>query len=355
LIDKFPTSESALRGIKETNFADTMFVIRSDGGTLVCNLPKNAESFADNALMLSIIKLLAYENIKLTRSEKELPLPAFNTPIGEWLVGWVNAHCAHGGTKRADGESRHQRGFRAYQSQAIRERMGSKPVTHLKLEDDTPGKLLSQLATIPKEHWGIRGALSVLFRNVKVRSTNLDLSTFLRSEQDLLSKKVRRNLIFDNGGLFSSGEISYLKERYATQIEAIENGAERLKQRNSQLAEDFEAEFYDYRKAVKDLDARLKPIVTARAASAFPPIKKKKDEKFLKLSLAEKLLIFPEPTLQKFSPHHICEHVKTAPEEAVDPADRRLYYSSYGIVEGITEDELSLVSAYNRLLGLRAE
>jgi hypothetical protein len=141
-----------LGGIEEMNFAITMFIIRSDGGTLVCFLPINAESFADYALMLSMIKLLGYENIELTCGLKLL-LPSINTPIGERLVE----------------------------------------------------------------------------------------------------------------------------------------------------------------------------------------------------------LFLLELTLQKSSLHHICKYVKVAPEEAVDPADRTFFHSSYGTIEVIMEDGLSLVSAHCRLLGLRAE
>jgi len=269
------------------------------------------ESFADNQIMLAVVKWLETNGVELRKSEKDLPVAVLKSNHGSWFVGYVNAHLDNAGSKAEKGTSKYSKGYFAYQSAAIREAHEITNTDHLKLSSDTPGTILAKMDSFTKEYWGLRGSISNLFKHFGTKKYRGEYASFLKSAEELKKNKLRKSMPFENGGIFTVHEQAFIKVHLQAQIQSADDGAARIQQRDERLAKDFHTQMSDYTRAMRQIDDYVKPLIALRAPVLFPTSKKKADITWSKKPLSEKLPLLDEKHLVKFSPHQFTSAVKS--------------------------------------------
>jgi hypothetical protein len=356
LLDKFPRGEAALRGIQDVKWEDSLFATRTDGNTTRITVPKNWESFADSRVALAITAVIDGENWKMVASSQTLPVNVLKSQFGDWLIGYVNAHLERGGSVAELGSSKYCKGYHAYQSGAVRAHYSSRKLDHLKLSSITPGHILAKMDSFTKEHWGLRSVLSAIFKRIEPRGQYpaIDLSSFLKSHEELLAKKLRKRQPYENGGVFTPNEKAWLKLRLATSISHIQTGRERLLTRDAALAANFESELTEYRVAVSEVDAVCKPIIALRSDALFSQKKTKAVRSWMEKPLQDKLLAVDAKHLGKFSPVHLSPMVTSTPEEVPEgDLSRDDLLRLYGVAGEPPDELISVLQDYIALLASR--
>jgi hypothetical protein len=362
LFDRFPRGEQALRGITATNHEDTLFVTKvystAEGKMTFITVPKNAEQFADSLFMISIFRIIKGLGYEIKASTKEVPVKVLASSHSEWFAGYVNAWLDNGGQSAETGSSKYSKGYYSYQSQAVKARYGSQHLDHLKLSSDTPGSLLSKMETFTKEHWGLRAQISLLFKAIAPTTCAIPLRSFLRSAQDLQKRKIRKNLPFQNGGIFTPAEVSLMKHQSSAEIAVIDATKLRLNTRDEDLALNFDSVISDYRVAMRRLDERAKPIIALRAPVLFPKSKRKPDVIWSKKRLDEKLQLMADKDLPAFSPMQFDHRITKIREEyivSINDISDLSYGTAFGVPEDISDELERVLREYCLLLRSRAE
>lgn len=364
LFNRFPRGEQALRGISATKHEETIFVTKVyeiDGRRKTfITVPKNSEQFADSSFMLSLFAIIRGLGFEVMESTKEVPSKVLTSHMGEWFVGYVNAWLDSTQVTNAEkGSSKYCKGYFSYQSLAVKASFGSTNLDHLKLSSDTPGALLAKMENFTKEWWGLRAQLASLFKAIAPTKHSVNLSTFLRSAQDLQNKKIRSSLPYENGGVFTPNEIKLLKSQSTNEVSVIESTKLRLNVRDEALALTFEDQLSSYRKAMKAVDDRAKPIIALRAPILFPKSKKKSDVLWSKKKLDEKLILVEEEKLRPFSPRQFDSRITREPSDDivsnnVSISDINLR-DAYGIRGDLSPELTAVLQDYISLLRDRAD
>jgi hypothetical protein len=331
LLAKFPTTEMESRAVKDSDWKDSLFILKREGNTTYVTIPKNLESFADNLFMIALLKHMINRRWILQVSTKELPTSVFETSEAAYFAGFVAQSCLETTGECIKGISKFSKGARAFQTFSIEKKYGKQ--SYLRTGGmDSLLKRLSVMAGFTKDYWGLRGTIAAIWREATpCRVTNLE--TYLRPKQEIL-KVIKTKLAYENGGLFRPEEIAYLDEKYADTKQAITQFVNRLDKPSEDLATNFDKEYAKVKTLVDQCDNAMKTIGASRAKTLFPQGKKKKDINYRKKQLAEKITdIESDEILISFLPEALpgINRVGTIDNQNINnPQVRsRLYLGSY--------------------------
>lgn len=287
LLSKFPTTEMESRAVKDSDWKDSLFILRKENGKTYVTVPRNLESFADNLFMISLLKHMIQMKWMIQMSTKDLPTSVFETNEAAYFAGFVAQSCMTTTGECIKGISKFSKGARAFQTYSVEKRHGRQ--SYLRTGGmDSLLKRLSVMAGFTKDWWGLRGTIAAIWREARpVEVTNLE--TYLKPKQEVL-KVIKTKLAYENGGLFRSEEIAYLDQKYANTKQVITQFCNRLDNPSEDLAKNFEQEYAKVKSLVDQCDNALKSLAASRAKVLFPTGKRKKDINFKKKSLPEKLI-----------------------------------------------------------------
>jgi len=279
------------RSIISTGYEASLFSLRNERDETLITFPKNIESFADNLLMLSLLRLSILKEWKVQLSTTDLDTKVFDTPEGSFVAGFIAAAGTNKTGPRITGNTRFSKGVSAYQSFSVEKKYGKLPWLRTGGMDSLMQRL-SVMKGFTKDYWGMRGTLAALLKMTPPNEVT-DLETFMLPKQEIL-KTVRTKLPYENGGLFRTEEIAALNSRYSNVKELLTGFVMKLDNPSPEFAKEFMKEYTPVKTAVETVDREIKLLSVARSRLLFPEGKKKKDLNFKKKSLDEKIHILVE-------------------------------------------------------------
>jgi len=293
--------EASARGIKSKALGEALFSIHEREGTTFFIVPKNLEAFADNLLMISILKIADLKGYSIVPGEHELPTVVLHTAEAEYFAGYVAQSCRESTGPREKRASKFYKGVLSHQCASVQKAAGTQ-VGHLNLVDHTPGRKLAAMTGFVKEYWSLRGAISALFSSIGTNRWT-DESTYLKSKQLLESQVVKRRLPYDNGGVYTVEEILYLKDFFRDKIRIVDAFHDALENPNDDLARSFWERYAPVSRAVKEIQQALGNLFVARARIVFPQKQgSKKQKEWVRKPLPDKLLDLSEDKLKEWFP-----------------------------------------------------
>jgi len=253
--------------------------------------------------MISIVYLCKEKDWRITLSSKELPTNVLETAEGSFFAGFISASSRGETGPLNTGTSKYCKGVKAFQVYCVEKRYGK--TEHLRAGGmDKLTARLSVMKGFTKEYWSIRGSIAALFKEIKpVQVTHLE--TYVRSKTEIL-KCIKTKLPYNNGGIFRPEEIAYLAGKYSNAKARLDQFVSALDEPTEDLAKNFKSAYAELKSTILDrIDNELKVIMTSRAKYLFPEGKGKKQTKFSKKSLDEKLMELPEEKVNLFKPESL--------------------------------------------------
>lgn len=355
LLGKFPSSEAAARKIVTNSSERELFTTYKEGEKTFIVVPKNLESFADNLLLISILKasqILGYEPVV---GEKELPVAVLKTNDGDYFAGYVYQSMESSTGPRQKGSSKFWKGCAAFQTKSV-EACAGKNRSHLILTDHTPGKKLAAMQCFVKEYWGVRAHISAVFSALPTKPWTCQAS-YLKPQAQLEAQVVVRRLPFDNGGVYSSEEVAYFRSYFANDIGLVEGFHNSLSTPTDDLASHFWEKYDPCMKAVRRIKDSLNDVFVTRARVLFPVVKQgKKKSKWSSYSLADKLAELAEQgKLEAFMPNKLPGFARLLPTTAAAATTDAHCRQKWRLLANHDELRLRIVESYEALLSLRTE
>jgi len=272
--------------VNDSDWKDSLFILREESGIKLITFPKNMESFADNLFMISLVKLAVLQKWTIQLSSKELPLSVFETSEGAFFAGFISMACHENVGPKISGTTRYSKGSLAYQTYSVEKQFGKLP--HLRIGGmDSLMSRLSLMKGFTKDYWSIRGSIAAILKTIKPGKVD-DLRTFMLPKSEIM-KTIRTKLPYENGGLFRTEEIAALNARYSNVSGLINSFVSKLDNPSEDLARNFQVEYNPVRLAVDKVEKEIKLLTVNRSKVLFPSGKKKSINKFKAKSLEEKL------------------------------------------------------------------
>jgi hypothetical protein len=310
LIQKFPVTEMAARGINDSEWTDSLFVVKQDGNTQKVTVPKNIEVFTDSLIMMSLLKIFEIKQWQPVLSSKELPKAVLETKEGAFFAGFVSGALRKETGPINDGTSKYAKGVKAYQTYSVEKAYGK--ARHLKTGGMTKiTERLSVMKGFSQEYWGLRGSIVTLFKSL-APATVTHLETYMLSKSELM-KNIKTKLHYQNGGCYRPEELSFLATKYTVAQNALSSFIATLDNPTEDLAKRFDQLYSPVKTLVDTADNEIKANLASRARILFPQDKKKSTIAWVKLPLVEKLLSLSEDKKKAFYPETL-PGVVVAPE-----------------------------------------
>jgi hypothetical protein len=305
----------AARGINESEWTDSLFVVKQDGPVNKVTVPKNIEAFSESLIMMSLLKIFEIKQWQPVLSTKELPKAVLETKEGAFFAGFVSGALRSETGPINDGTSKYAKGVKAYQTYSVEKAFGK--ARHLKTGGMTRvTERLSVMKGFSQEYWGLRGSIVTLFKSLPpAKVTNLE--TYMLSKSELM-KNIKTKLHYENGGCYRSEELAFLSIKYFIAKSALTGFISRLDNPTEDLAKRFDQEYAPVKALVDTADNEIKANLASRARVLFPQDKKKSTITWAKLPLTEKLLTLSEEKKKAFYP-------ETLPGIMVSPEIRSEY------------------------------
>jgi len=299
MLESFPTSEQQARSVGTTDWNKTLFLSHNKDGKVYVTVPKNIETFMENLLMISILKLFEYKNWIPVLSETELPSAVLETKDGAFFAGFVGAADLLETGPMNTGTSKYSKGAKAYQLYCVQKAFGKS--THLRTGGmDKLRGILTEMKGFTKNYWSFRQTIINLFNEIPVaRVTHLE--TYMKSKADIM-KGIKTKLAYDNGGVYRPEEIAYLNDYFRTEKRQLEEFLLLLDHPSRDLAENWQQRYGVVATALKRVDEACRATGAARARVLFPSDKRRATLQFLKLSLTEKIQTFAPERKALFAP-----------------------------------------------------
>jgi len=328
LLKKFPTTEMESRMIKDSDWKDSLFIMREESGQKLITFPRNIESFADNLFMISLIRLCVLMQWKIQLSSKEMEVSVFESAENSFFAGFIAGACRRTTGERVIGNTRFSKGIAAFQYYSVEKQYGKLP--HLRTGGmDSLLQRLSLMKGFTKDYWGLRGSIAAILKFIKPLPVD-ELKTFLLPIQEI-KKNIRTKLPYENGGLFRTEEIAYLGNRYSKQKTKLQEFIAKLENPTEDFAKSFIAEYTPIKSSLERIDNEIRLIAVNRSKVLFPAGKKKSIIKFKEKTLDEKLEEVMENHENLFAPESLPGISKDGDsQKKVGSADwREDVYSSY--------------------------
>jgi len=348
LLEKFPRTEEAARGIKDSDWRKSVFTTHQEGNRTIFLVPKNLESYSDNLLMIALLQAVSLLGYTIQPSETEVPTAVLKTTDGEYFCGYVAQAMKEFTGPREKRTSKFYRGVLSFQCSSLRKAVGDRRM-HLFDVEHTPGRKLAEMSGFTKDYWGLRGSISSIFSALTPNKWNEE-ATYLLPKEILEQKVVRRKLPFDNGGVYTPEEILYFKDYFAKEVKQVENFHASLAVPTNTLAREFWNLYDPVQTALKGISAAIGNVYISRARIAFPVNKGKKNIAFLKLSLREKLRSeISEDNLEEWSPNQLPGWNKVIKKEYADKHDLSLIRQKYGLLPEMDDLRFAVAERYESI------
>jgi hypothetical protein len=286
LLKKFPTTEMESRMVKDSEWKDTLFIIREESDEKLITFPKNMESFADNLFMISLVRLAVLMGWKIQLSSKDLDTKVFETGEAAFFAGFIAGACLRETGPKVNGTTKFSKGVLAFQTYSVEKKKGKLP--HLRTGGmDRLMERLSVMKGFTKDWWSLRGSIAAILKMIPPTEVS-DLKTFMLPKAEIM-KTIRTKLPFENGGLFRTEEIAYLSDRYSSVSEKVNEFLARLESPDEELATNFSTIYSPIKSLVERTDKEIRLLAVNRSKVLFPQGKKKSIVKFKAKTLEEKL------------------------------------------------------------------
>jgi len=344
LLKKFPTTEMESRMIKDSDWKDSLFIMRDESGEKLITFPRNVESFADNLFMISLVRLCVLMQWKIQLSTRDMDTSVFESPENGFFAGFIAGACMKQTGERVIGNTRFSKGIAAFQSYSVEKEFGKLP--HLRTGGmDSLLQRLSQMKGFTKDYWGIRGSLAAIFKLIRPIPVT-ELKSFLLPMQEI-KKNIRTKLPYENGGLFRTEEIAYLGERYLKQKTRLQEFLAKLENPTEDFARSFIAEYTPIKTGLERIDTEIRLIAVNRSKVLFPAGNKKSILNFKKKTLDEKLEEVLENHESLFAPESLPGISKDGDSQKKEMSTewREDVYSSYS-----TEPAAEVIDSWYTLI-----
>jgi len=362
MVESFPMTAAAARGLKETNWQARLFVPHKEDGTYLFPIPKNIIEFKDNLMMITILKIADILGYEIIDSEEELPTQVLKTDKAGYFAGYTAAANEQVLGARIKPSGQWERGYLCKQTEAILADVGNRNA-HIRRVEHNPGKILSDMGGFTKKYWGLRGDLATLFKSLPTPKVDDDSKyTYMLSGGELVGKIIRKKLPYENGGIFRKEELQYLNRYYSIPKSCLEKI-----QRNSQkpTKEFFDSFWTELNKITEDsklIEKELGTLYASRAKYLFRTgSKKKTDIQWSKKPLDAKLEeMSKEHFIEYFSPKNLPGFPRVIATEANanDPSFENYITQKWKLQRDgdLYAEKLAIVSAYeNGLLTFSPE
>jgi len=290
LLEKFPKSEASAKGLANTKEGNLFSVYMRDKEEIFV-LPQNLSDFKNDLMMVTICTAAHKRGYTLeTSTTKSLAVAVLKTPEAAWFAGYVSQCLLETTGERIDSTSKFAKGQSSFQTRSVGVRYGN--AKHLRTDGEAKMiKKLNEMSGFTKDYWGLRGALMALFKSLPAnRVTNLE--TYLQS-LPVLKKNIKTSFIWDNRGLFRNEEITYLNQRFHTEVETYNSFITSLSNPTPELARDFDALYERARRGISNVESTLTGTINRRAQLLFVKnAKKRKDIEWNKTKLLDKIAGF---------------------------------------------------------------
>jgi hypothetical protein len=352
LLDRFPSSGSDAREIKEVEWRHKLFTPHHDGSTTYVPLPKNIVDFKDSLLFIAILKAFESQGYKVVVSDKELPATVFKTDKAAYFAGYVSKSQDKFVGDRIKPTNQFEKGQLAKQTEAVIAHVGKRNA-HIRRTPHSIGKTLAEMGGFTRQYWAFRSAISAIFTRLPNPQVD-NVSTFMLSGGELIGKIVRKSLPYQNGGVFRQEELRYLDMYYRTELTTMEKIHKLCQNPSNEFANSFDEKVDELAKICKSIEKDLGALFAQRAAVLFrSQSRKKSDIKWAQKPLNEKLnQLKPEDLRRLFSPTNLPGFVKA--ERTVDDKDtvEEFCIEKYRLDDGklTFEAKLSICVSYETLL-----
>lgn len=290
------------RLVKDDDWKDSLFILRKEGDTEMITFPKNVESFADNLLMISLVRVAVLNKWTIQLSTKELDTKVFDSAENAFFAGFVGAACQGKTGAYQKGTTRFSKGIAAFQTFSVESELGK--VTWLRTGGlDNLLARLSGMKGFTKDYWSLRGTIAAIFRLIKP-VTVTDLKTYFLPKSEVM-KHIKTKLPYNNGGIFRSEEIAYLSAGYSSTESDLNDFLMKLDKPTEEFVKNFSKEYAPIKTKIEAAERTIKLIAVSRSKVLFPEGKKKGTTKFKKLPLEDKIDIVKEDKVQLFEPESL--------------------------------------------------
>jgi hypothetical protein len=353
ILAKFPQTAVAAKDIKETNWQERLFVPHRDGDKICVPVPKNISDFADNYLVISILKIIQIRGWEAVKSSMECKVSVLKHEKNMFFAGYVAKCTEQFCGKRIKASNAYERGVLSAQTDAITAFVGNRNA-HIRKTEHTYGKILSEMGGFVREYWALRGAIAALFKDLpKPKVVREDLPSYLLTGGELIGKIVRKSLPHSNGGVFRKEELAYFNSKYANSQEHLDQIHKLCKNPSADFANAFWEYIDELSQMAKKIEKELGVIYALRAKILFRQgSKKKADIKWVRLSLDEKILTFTADELKKiFDPCGLPGFAQITGQTRGESELEDWLISKYKLItdDPLYSQKLAVVSSYTLL------
>jgi hypothetical protein len=291
VLAKFPRTAVAAKDIKETNWQERLFVPHKEtDDKIVVPVPKNINDFAENYLIITILKIIQIKGWQAVKSSTEVKPNVYKHEKNMFFAGYVSKCMDDSCGKRIKASNAYERGILSAQTDAVMRQVGNRNA-HIRKTEHTYGKILAEMGGFVREYWAQRGAIAALFKDLPLpKADEDDLKTYLLTGGELIGKIVRKSLPHSNGGIFRKEELAYLNGKYANTQQRLDELHSLCKNPTGRFASTFWEYVDELGADAKKIEKELGVAYATRAKILFRQgSKKKQDIKWVRLSLDEKI------------------------------------------------------------------
>jgi hypothetical protein len=302
LLKKFPTTEMESRLVHDSDYKDSLFILKKEVTGSYITFPKNIESFADNLFMISLLKLAVHKGWTIQLSTKDLDVKVFDSAEGAFIAGFIAGSCMKTTGEYISGTTRFSKGVSAFQSFSVEKKYGK--VAWLRTGGmDNLMQRLSGMKGFSKDYWGLRGTLAALLKMIDPVEVD-NLKTYFLPKTEVM-KHIRTKLPYENGGLFRPEEIALLGNgchEVKVQLDAF---LLKLDHPSEEFVKNFTGEYAPIKTAIERADSMIRLLAVNRSKVLFPPGNKKSIKKFRAMNLEDKLSDMATEKPELFSPESL--------------------------------------------------
>jgi hypothetical protein len=290
------------RLVHDSDFKDSLFILKKEVAGSYITFPKNIESFADNLFMISLLKLATHKKWTIQLSTKELDTKVLDSAEGAFIAGFIAASCLTTTGEYVSGTTRFSKGVSAFQSFSVEKKYGK--VAWLRTGGmDNLMQRLSGMKGFTKDYWGLRGTLAALLKMIDPVEVS-NLKTYFLPKTEVM-KHIRTKLPYENGGLFRPEEIALLHNG-CTQVKGqLDEFLLKLDHPTEEFVKNFVSEYAPIKTAIERIDSMVRLLAVNRSKVLFPPGNKKSTKKFRAMNLEDKLSDLASEKPELFAPESL--------------------------------------------------
>jgi hypothetical protein len=299
LLEKFPSTATDARGIREVEWRDKLFTPHFDGSETYFPIPNNVVDFKDNLLFISLLKIAQIRDWRIVISTVKLPVTTLKTDKGMYFAGYVAMSQQEFAGQRIKPSNLFEKGQLARQTEAVIAHVGKRNA-HIRRTPHSIGKILADMGGFTRTFWGARSAISAIFANLPIPKVD-DIVSYMLSGGELIGKIVRKSLPYQNGGVFRKEELQYLDGYYRTELTTMEEVHRMCNNPKKGFAETFYERVDELAQICKNIDKSLGALFAQRAQYLFrSSSKRKSDIKWAQKSLNDKIAAMSLEDLERF-------------------------------------------------------